>query len=192
MSCIGASALRLREYHQPSDRNGSIGSPPSHSSTCHGMASPRQRASGSFAPALGAAHFGCVPPPALGALTEDGSALPGARSARKWRRCCLTRRRVQPPRRQSSFAWMTSGAARSAGPAGQGARSSPLPAQAARHRHQVPRQPSEVIPSHRSRQSAIAESVSRGGDGQAIPTLCQLSHAIRKDKSSVPSTLIPY
>ena len=34
-----------------------------------------------------------------------------------------------------------------------------LPAWAARHRHQVPRQLSQVVPSHRTRRSAIAQSV---------------------------------
>ena len=45
-----------------------------------------------------------------------------------------------------------------------------LPAGLPRHRHQVPRQLSQVVPSHRTRRSAIAHSVSRGGDGQTMPT----------------------
>ena len=48
-----------------------------------------------------------------------------------------------------------------------------LPAQAARHRHQVPRQLSEVVPSHRTRRSTIAESMSPGGDDQVMPTCCE-------------------
>ena len=45
-----------------------------------------------------------------------------------------------------------------------------LPAGLPRHRHQVPRQLSQVVPSHRTRRSAIAQSVSQGGDGQTMPT----------------------
>ena len=45
-----------------------------------------------------------------------------------------------------------------------------LPAGLPRHRHQVPRQLSQVVPSHRTRRSAIAQSVSRGGDGQTMHT----------------------
>ena len=51
-----------------------------------------------------------------------------------------------------------------------------LPAGLPRHRHQVSRQLSQVVPSHRTRQPAIPESLSRGGDGQTMPTLCELSH----------------
>ena len=46
-----------------------------------------------------------------------------------------------------------------------------LPARLPRHRHQVPRQLSQVVPSHRTRRPAIAESVSQGGNGQTMPTL---------------------
>ena len=46
-----------------------------------------------------------------------------------------------------------------------------LPAGLPRHRHQVPRQLSQVVPSHRTRRPAIAESVSQGGNGQTMPTL---------------------
>ena len=50
-----------------------------------------------------------------------------------------------------------------------------LPAGLPRHRHQVPRQLSQVVPSHRTRRSAIAQSVSRGGDGQTMHTVHELS-----------------
>ena len=46
-----------------------------------------------------------------------------------------------------------------------------LPAGLPRHRYQVPRQLSQVVPSHRTRRPAIAESVSQGGNGQTMPTL---------------------
>ena len=39
-----------------------------------------------------------------------------------------------------------------------------------RHRHQEPRQLSQVVPSHRTRRPVIAQSVSQGGDGQTMPT----------------------
>ena len=47
--------------------------------------------------------------------------------------------------------------------------------EAPRHRNQVPRQLSQVVPSHRTRRPAIPESLSRSGDGQAMPTVCELS-----------------
>ena len=50
-----------------------------------------------------------------------------------------------------------------------------LPARLPRHRNQVPRQLSQVVPSHRTRRPAIPQSVSRSGDGQAMPTVCELS-----------------
>ena len=50
-----------------------------------------------------------------------------------------------------------------------------VPARLPRHRNQVPRQLSQVVPSHRTRRPAIPESLSRSGDGQAMPTVCELS-----------------
>ena len=44
-----------------------------------------------------------------------------------------------------------------------------------RHRHQVPRQLSEVVPSHRTRRPAIAKSLPGGGDDETMPTNCGLS-----------------
>ena len=44
-----------------------------------------------------------------------------------------------------------------------------------RHRHQEPRQLPQVVPSHRTRRPAIPESVSRGGNGQTMPTYHELS-----------------
>ena len=199
------------------------------------------------------------------------------RSARRWQRCRLTRRRARPRWRRLSWAWMTSGAVRIAAPAGRcrgarravfagsGARSaarasvrspaqrcpgcttrsaglpsaprlprarrsrSPpraaglrragaslapplpgggaqhpsrehqrlgwragpgrgghpdgqqppqpdqgLPARTPRRRHQVPGQLSEVVPSHRTRRPAVAQSLPRSRDGQTMPTSCEL------------------
>ncbi len=50
-----------------------------------------------------------------------------------------------------------------------------LPAALPRHRHQVSRQLSEVVPSRRPRQASIAKSMPRGGQRQDMPAIHELS-----------------
>ena len=50
-----------------------------------------------------------------------------------------------------------------------------LPARLPRHRHQVPRQLSEVVPSHRTRRPTIAKSLPRGGNDEAMPRFHELN-----------------
>ena len=45
----------------------------------------------------------------------------------------------------------------------------------ARHRHQVSRQLSELVPSRRPRQASIAKSMPRGGQRQTKPAIRELS-----------------
>ena len=53
-----------------------------------------------------------------------------------------------------------------------------LPARLPRHRHQVPGQLSQMVPSHRTRRPTIAKSLPRGGNDKAMPTFHELSHTI--------------
>ena len=98
-------------------------------------------------------------------------------------RRCLARLRRQPllsarrsgaghPSREHQRRRRRAGSRRPAHPDGQQPPQPDqgLPAGLPRHRHQVPRQLSQVVPSHRTRRSAIAQSVSRGGDGQTMST----------------------
>ena len=50
-----------------------------------------------------------------------------------------------------------------------------LPARLPQHRHQVPGQLSEVVPSHRTRRPTIAKSLPRGGNDKAMPRFHGLS-----------------
>ena len=106
----------------------------------------------------------------------------GAGAGRRPR--CLARLRRQPllsarcsgaghPSREHQRRRRRAGSRRPAHPDGQQPPQPDqgFPAGLPRHRHQVPRQLSQVVPSHRTRRSAIAQSVSRGGDGQTMPTL---------------------
>ena len=106
----------------------------------------------------------------------------GAGAGRRPR--CLARLRRQPllsarrsgaghPSREHQRRRRRAGSRRPAHPDGQQPPQPDqgFPAGLPRHRHQVPRQLSQVVPSHRIRRSAIAKSVSRGGDGQTMPTL---------------------
>ena len=106
----------------------------------------------------------------------------GAGAGRRPR--CLARLRRQPllsarrsgarhPAREHQRRRRRAGSRRPAHPDGQQPPQPDqgLPARLPRHCHQVPRQLSQVVPSHRTRRPAIAESVSQGGNGQTMPTL---------------------